>query len=301
MATLSACATQQAPAPRAATTAAMQPEIVGGTAVTANRQRELGLVTVNGGCSATLLDRFWLLTARHCVTVDGQIASALLAPAQVRITAAWAPGQTATATLIQELAPNRPTPGRDIILVLFGNSELGDMARQTVLARQLRTNDTVTQYGRGLNSFATGVWNGNPPAVLGGGGGTYRSGNFAPSSISGTAYELVMNAANQVGHGGDSGGPTWAIENGAHAGIAGVQSTCSPTGYIPNTPQPPQWPWATGIRACQYVSVEPLVREIEDARAFRNLNPLPGWQPGPPCPSGAGCVVPAILPILLDP
>ena len=140
---------------------------------------------------------------------------------------------------------------------------------------------------------------GNPPAVPAGGIGVFRSASFAPSGISGTAYELVMNAGNQIGHGGDSGGPTWLVENGNHVGIAGVQSTCSPTGYLPGAPR--QWVWATGISACQYVSVEPLVAEIQDALAFRNVGLNPAWQPGPPCPSGATCAVPAIVTYIVDP
>ncbi len=277
--------------------------LVNGADVTVEQQRALGLVTVNtpgGACSGTLLDRFWLLTARHCVTTDGNIGTALLAPGQIRITAAWAAGRTATATLVHDLSPNRPIPGRDIVLVAFGNSELGDTPRQPLLRRALRTTDTVTQFGRGLNRFATGVVGGSPPATMAGGSGPYRSGNFTPSLIAGAGYTLAMNAANQVGHGGDSGGPTWLIENGVLVGVAGVQSSCTPTGYVPGAPTQ-TWPWATGISACQYVSVEPLVAEIERALAFRELVPLPGWSPGPPCQTGAACVVPAIIPYLVDP
>jgi hypothetical protein len=270
-------------------------EIVGGTGVSAELQRARGLVTVNGGCSGTMLDSFWVLTARHCVTVDGNIATALLRPDQVRVTAAWAAGVSATATLIHELSPNRPIPGRDIILVLVGQGEFGTLARQPLLGRRLRTTDSVTQFGRGLSTLATGVFGGTPPAVPTGGGGVYRSGVFTPSAISGTAYDLAMNAANQVGHGGDSGGSTWLVESGAFVGIAGVQSTCRPTGRVPNAPPgDPVWRWATGIAFCSYVSVEPLVAEIDRARAFIDVGLLAGWTPGPACASGGACALPAI-------
>jgi hypothetical protein len=276
-------------------------EIVGGTVVAADQQRARGLVTVNGGCSGTMIDSYWLLTARHCVTVDGNIGTALLRPDQVRATAAWS-AATATATLIHELSPNRPIPGRDIILVLMGRGEFGELARQPLLGRRLRTNDSVTQFGRGLSTLATGVFGGTPPAVPSGGAGTYRSGVFAPSAISGVAYDLVMNAANQVGHGGDSGGSTWLVENGAFVGIAGVQSACLPTGRVPNAPpQDNVWRWATGIAFCSYVSVEPLVAEIDRARAFIDVGLLTGWGPAPACASGGACALPGIQNYLTTP
>jgi hypothetical protein len=71
-----------------------------------------------------------------------------------------------------------------------------------------------------------------------------------------------MNATNQVGHGGDSGGPTVVTAGGVGVGIAGVQSTCNRTGNAPGAPTNPGWPWATGISLCTYVSVQPIVAEI---------------------------------------
>ena len=150
------------------------------------------------------------------------------------------------------------------------------------VAKRLAETDAVTQYGRGFSTFASGVVGGVPPAVQGGGGGTYRSAPFRPSSITATHYVLAMNAGNQVGHGGDSGGPTMVTENGVGVGIAGVQSTCSPAGYLPGAPSS-TWPWATGISSCTYVSVEPFVREI--GRAVQET---------PEC-KVPGCGLPAIV------
>jgi hypothetical protein len=242
-------------------------QVAGGTEVSVDTQRALGLVTVNGGCSGTLLNQFWVLTARHCVTVGNKLTAALQPANQVQVTATWT-ARVGTGDRIHDFTYNSASGSkrdRDIVLVYFGNTNLGEAVTQKIfsayrngkISGRLKETDSVTQYGIGFSTFATDL---KTPST---GAGIYRSAQFTASNISSTHYDF-LNTANQSGHGHDSGGPSVVTVYGQAAGIAGVQSTCVATGYVSGAPVN-DWVWATGISQCGYVSTEPFLTEISAA------------------------------------
>ncbi|MEO8259664.1 MAG: trypsin-like serine protease [Acidobacteriota bacterium] len=225
------------------------PQIVAGTLVDLATQQNLGLVTVGGGCSGTLVNRFWVLTADHCVTTGGTVNGPAASFASVAITAAW----SSRTVIPTRFVRNWGASGLDIALIFLGAGDFGSERIQLFFVEEVDTTMRLMKFGRGISSYASA----GPPAVPAVNDGLYRSAApFTPSAASDRAYTLPVNGFGQVGNGGDSGGPDYVMApNNVLLGIAGVQSSCWWTGRVPGMPALPVWTWVTSIRDCTSAAI----------------------------------------------
>ena len=237
-----------------------QDPLVVGTPVDDEAERQnLGLLTLSTGCSASLLQNSWAVTASHCFSYAN-----VQTPNTVTLRARWGtPEQVQSPDRIYRFwgaDPVRPGLIWDVALIhlptpfTVNGSDRG-YARQ-IDSRNLpdMLNETVQVYGRGISRLAFTDVNGVDQPSLG--DDLFRKGEFKVSVTDTTGFWYPRNATGQIVAGGDSGGPTYVRGADGAMRLAGVHALCDTLQCLPTqtctdaTGKWVSWMWTSSIGRC---------------------------------------------------
>ena len=208
----------------AAATAHPARAIIGGSEVNVTEQQQRGLVTVEVGCSGTLVSSDWVITAGHCVPSDRPNPS-------TTVKAEWAPGAVLSSDAIYQFADvtQSTNPGPEFALIHLSTPVTGIAAAYRLQlysgSSTSLVGKTVAKYGRGFSTLADR----NPAtgsATGPGGIGMYRAANLVVTSAPDVRLVYDPNQASQIMMPGDSGGAGILWDQGT-AFLVGITSTAA--------------------------------------------------------------------------
>lgn len=241
-------------------------KLVSPTVVTAEQQEQLGLLSMGsnrGGCTATLLDNNWAVSAAHCLN-----ATDMRNPGGVMLSAAWTRTQFARPDYIYRFWGIDLTGSTYDIALLHlsgpftvNGSTTGYRREMSEFSLQDMDTKNIAVYGRGINVLARNTPTG---PMRTSGDGVMRSAVFTVNRIERTLFWYPKGNGGETVGSGDSGGPSFEMSRGVPR-IAGVHSLCH-TKCLEGqrcTDEDP-WTWVSEIPECADAPVGYLRGPIAD-------------------------------------